>query len=237
MFSKEKKNIYVFLSFLIIVGCAEKKLNIDDLKKNEEYRSNLGINNEIIMYMTDAEDTGQIRANKENAKYYRILISKNDDKFLVQDFYISGMKQTDPYWLIDGNKYYVFNDNQINNDFPREGGRIIWYKSGNKMALTNYKNHKEDGVWRTWYENGKLKEEMTYIDGKLDGIVKQWNGKGELLSECSYKLGKENGRCYEKYTINPEFYIYDGYYMNGIKVGLWREWDSNGNIIKEQRFN
>ncbi|MCO8043653.1 hypothetical protein OC498_13615 [Acinetobacter bohemicus] len=105
------------------------------------------------------------------------------------------------------------------------------------MALTNYKNYREDGVWRTWYENGKLKEEMTYVNGNLEEVVKKWNEKGELLSECSYKLGKESGRCYEKYTINPKFFIYEGYYKNGIKIGLWREWDSKGNIIKEQRFN
>ncbi|MCO8043652.1 hypothetical protein OC498_13610 [Acinetobacter bohemicus] len=124
MFSREKK-ICIFLSFLIITGCAEKKLKVNDIKKNQVYRLTLSVNDGIIMYMNDAEDAGQIHVNKENAKYYRILIRQNSDKFLVQDFYISGMKQTDPYWLIDGKKYYVFNENQKNNYFPREGKRVI----------------------------------------------------------------------------------------------------------------
>lgn len=156
---------------------------------------------------------------------------------MVQDFYISGQKQTDPYLLVDGKKDYVFNESSHQKYYPRKGKRILWYESGNKLAETNYQNNIENGTWKTWYENGKLKEEINYKDGQLNGIFKSWSEDGVILGECNYQLGIQNGRCYEKYTINPKAFIYDGRYNNGKKVGEWKEWDEEGNLINIEKYN
>lgn len=231
------KIFFIFL-FIGLLGCSGETKSVSENTNNYKDAVKKNKQPQIILYMTDAEDSGQIITNKNKAKYYRELLKQEgNSKYLVQDFYISGAKQTDPYWLVNGKKNYVFNESNHQKYYPREGKRIIWYESGNKLAITNYSNNIENGIWKTWYENGNLKEEMTYKNGQLDGFFKNWSENGILLGECYYHLGKENGRCYEKYTIKPEVFIYNGNYREGKKIGVWKEWDLDGNLINSKKFN
>jgi antitoxin component YwqK of YwqJK toxin-antitoxin module len=229
----------LFISFIIfIVACSAEPNFTNEYELRQQDKKESEYDNKISLYMTDAEDSGQVIVNNNNAKYYRKII-KNElgKRFLVQDFYMSGQKLSSPYWLVDGQKDYVFNESMHKGSYPREGERILWYESGSKMAVTNYANNIENGLWESWYENGNLKDKMIYKNGQLDGVVKNWNTDGVLVGECHYMLGKENGRCYEKYTINPDIFIYDGQYKNGQKIGLWNEWDLEGNLTNSERFN
>lgn len=234
-----KIRILVIGLVIFVLACsAESNGTNDDKHLIQSKKDSTYKDIKVSLYMTDAEDSGQVSVDKKKAKYFRkILKNESDKRYLVQDFYMSGHKLSSPYWLVNGQKDYVFNESKHNGYYPREGERTLWYESGSKMAVTNYENNVENGLWESWYGNGVLKDQMTYKNGELDGFVKNWNSDGILVGECFYVLGEENGRCYEKYTINPDFFIYDGQYKNGQKIGLWNEWDSEGNLTNSERFN
>lgn len=235
------KFITIFFSSLFFLSaCSQPGTQNHYLDKKSEQKieaHNKGIDS-VILYMKNAEASGQETTTKDQAEFYRVLLNKLDkQKFLVQDFYISGKKQTDPYILTNGELNYVYNEESGTSYYPREGSRVIWYESGSKAAETEYKNNKENGLWRVWYENGNLKEEINYKTGKINGTSRNWNEDGELTGECNYKDGLEDGRCYEKYTMNPQIFIYDGIYKNGIKVGKWKEWDDKGKLVKVESYD
>lgn len=215
----------------------------------------------IILYMEDHIQSGQTESNKQDAQYYRILLKKlNAKKYLVQDFYISGHKMTDPYVLTHGKIDYLYNETEGKEFYPREGKRVLWYESGKKLADTTYKNNHEEGTWITWYENGTKKLEETYsigkltgvqrrwhdngiksnetyyLDGKQQGTSREWDKDGRLQGECNFIKGIMNGRCYSKFDAQKNIYHYDGYYKNGEKSGIWRTWDRQGVLRSEEKY-
>ena len=132
------------------------------------------------------------------------------DSYLVQDFDISGTKLTDPYILTDGKLDYTDNEDVAhpNNYYPRDGARTVWFESGSKKIESYYKDNMPTGTWVEYFENSKKKSEDTYKDGVLHGIFKGWNEQSDLTSECTYEHVIENGRCYVKYSLHPNTYIY-----------------------------
>ena len=232
--------ICVLSSLFLLSGCSQSEthsINLNEESKQKKETRDASVSSPIL-YMKNPESSGQEITTKEQAEFYRILLKKLDgNRFLVQDFYITGKKQTDPYILTDGKLDYVYNEQADTSYYPREGSRVVWYESGDKAAETEYHEHKENGLWRVWYENGNLKEETNYKAGKINGITKTWNEDGQLTGECSYKNGLEDGRCYEKYTMNPQAFIYDGTYKKGVKVGEWKEWDEDGKLVKVENHD
>ncbi|EPG42736.1 MULTISPECIES: toxin-antitoxin system YwqK family antitoxin [Acinetobacter] len=232
--------ICFYSSLFLLSACSQSETQNQHLNEKTEQKleAHDKSTDSVILYMKNAESSGQEMTTKEQAEFYRVLLKKLDgQRFLVQDFYITGKKQTDPYILTDGKLDYVYNEQADTSYYPREGSRIVWYESGSKAAETEYNDHKENGLWRVWYENGNLKEETNYKAGKINGNSKNWNEDGKLTGECNYKDGLEDGRCYEKYTMNPQIFIYDGTYKEGIKVGKWKEWDEEGKLVKVESHN
>lgn len=234
---------FVLLTVVSINSSCAKIENIPSVKVNTSNNANSknigNSNNEskIILYMKDHEASGQVISTKSDYQYYRILLKNlKKQKYLVQDFYKSKNKLTDPYVLTDGQLYYVYNEDESSNFYPREGRRNTYYESGKKSAETKYENNHETGVWIEWFENGNKFSETPYLLGEINGNRREWNQKGRLVSECNYINGLEDGECYTKYHNNPNIYIYHGYFKNGKKIGLWREWDENGKIIKNSNY-
>ena len=64
----------------------------------------------------------------------------------------------------------------------------------------------------------------------MHGITKSWNEQGDLTGECTYSQGVENGRCYVKYSLSPDIYIYDFKYKNDKKIGISKSWNIDGTI-------
>ena len=231
------------LSMAIINSSCAKTENIPSIKVNASSNAaskNIGNSNDeskIILYMKDHEASGQVISTNLDYQYYRVLLKNlKNQRYLVQDFYRSKHKLTDPYILTNGQLNYVYNEDESLNFYPREGKRTIYYESGKKSAETKYENNRETGVWIEWFENGNKSSETPYLLGKINGNRKELNEKGRLVSECNYINGLENGECYTKYNNNPNIYIYHGYFKNGKKIGLWREWDENGKIIKNSNY-
>lgn len=225
-----------------IVACTSQSSPSEPKTSNEEMMATAeisGADNDvkakpnIVLYMKYHDLSGLEKSTESDANFYRVLIKElPNDSYLVQDFFISGDKLTDPYILTDGKLEY--NDNEDvahpHNYYPREGARIVWFESGNKKIESHYKNNMLTGTWIDYYENGQKHNEDYYIDGFLHGTSKSWNEKGDLKSECTYNHGVENGRCYVKYALNSDIYIYDLEYKDGKKIGISKSWNIDGTI-------
>lgn len=242
-----KSGLKTFLLLTIptsIVACNAQSSPSESKTSNEETMAtaevsgadnNVNAKPNIVLYMKYHDLSGLEKSTESDANFYRVLIKAlPNDRYLVQDFFISGDKLTDPYILTDGKLEYNDNDNEDvahpNNYYPREGARIVWFESGNKKIESHYKNNMLTGTWIDYYENGQKHNEDHYIDGVLHGTSKSWNEQGDLKSECTYNHGVENGRCYVKYALNSDIYIYDFEYKDGKKIGISKSWNIDGTI-------
>ena len=131
----------------------------------------------------------------------------------------------------------------------KHGLETEWFPSGLKQKEMNFNNGRPDGTWITWNENGKKSAESTFDYGKPLSF-KGWNEKGELKfskKETDYTpVGtanfaeiekREDGLHYKRGDESPysgkvyeaSFYYgnkrKEGNFKNGLKDGLWIEWD------------
>ena len=240
-----KNTLKIFFLLIVpisIVACNAQSTSSEHQPSNEETITTAEVNNinsdinakkNIVLYMRAHDLSGLEKFSKSDAHYYRVLIKElPNNRYLVQDFFISGEKFTNPYILTDGKLEYTDNEDAAhpNNYYSREGARIVWFESGDKKIESLYKNNKPTGTWIEYFENGQKKSEIHYIDGVLQGISKGWNEQGDLIHECTYKYGVENGRCYVKYSSYPNIYIYDFKYKNGNRIGISKSWNIDGTI-------
>ncbi len=90
----------------------------------------------------------------------------------------------------------------------KDGEHFQYYKSGNLKAKGSYRNGKRDGHWTVFYESGLL-----------------W-------SEADYKDGKKSGKATVYYPGGQK--RYEGTYESDKRVGVWRFYDKDGHLIKEE---
>ena len=103
--------------------------------------------------------------------------------------------------------------------------------------IKNYKDGKEDGVWKQFYENGRLKETRFFKEGKkegeyigwymngqkqldyffvndeYEGTCREWASNGQLIKEMNYKAGHEEGNekaWYDNGKIRSNYFMQDG---------------------------
>lgn len=148
---------------------------------------------------------------KENAKYYRTIITDNSGDFLfhVTDYYLSGQAQ------MTGTYRSIRPDN-------REGTFTWYFPNGRKQQECEYKNNILHGVFQEWYENGQPKLRQSRYEGLFDGPVKTWKQDGTIELEAQYSKGEKHG-----YFIT--------YFDNGqmIRKDLYE----HGILIEGQCFN
>lgn len=112
----------------------------------------------------------------------------------------------------------------------------------------------KDGEWAEYYSKGKLESKITYANGILNGVFLRNNyGINKLRVFSYYDNGQsifgvifnEDGQAKEikireadQDSAFAEFNeddqtIRHGYWKNGVKVGLWRTWDTQGVLLEE----
>lgn len=164
--------------------------------------------------------------------FYRVERKQQGLFIVVQDFYTSGEKRTDPYAVTDKEKIKTahftnvdydeiginglfiswYKDGQIEqkgvyDQGMRKGLWVIWYESGQKKSAGRYRNGLKDGQWTAWYQNGKRMQKGIYREGKREGVWILWYGNGRK---------KEAGR-----------------YSDDKKVERWSYWSESGKMVKD----
>lgn len=98
----------------------------------------------------------------------RVVMEQTEEGYyLVQDFYESGNRLTDPFLIKDKKQLANYDYNQLN----IESYFALWYENGEKWEEGYYIQGKKQGVWRSWLTNGKEVMEYQYQAGKLVNIA------------------------------------------------------------------
>jgi antitoxin component YwqK of YwqJK toxin-antitoxin module len=101
-------------------------------------------------------DIDENRATKEKAIYYRILSKGKKENKIIVDYYISGKKAKE-FYFIKGKK---------------NGKYVEFYTSGEVKTTGEFGDGVKEGMWKTYYSNGKMKEKGKYTKGEKTGVWK-----------------------------------------------------------------
>jgi antitoxin component YwqK of YwqJK toxin-antitoxin module len=74
-----------------------------------------------------------------------------------------------------------------------DGTTTIYYPSGQKKEVRNYREGKKHGTWSTWNESGIQTALATFLDGKKDGEWVIWDDQGIKRYEMFYTQGEKSG--------------------------------------------
>lgn len=147
------------------------------------------------------------------------------------------------YWIIYGrmqsDKAYAADakveEGNYNNGL-KVGKWIHYYPTGKKQSEYTYVNNRPNGPGITYYENGNKQEEGTWVNTKWVGEYHRYYEDGTENQSFNYsQLGQRDGKQVYK---NPNGTLQIEVTMKGGKEEGWKkEYDENGNLIRETFFN
>ena len=126
-----------------------------------------------------------------------------------------------------------------------ENGDIITeeiYDNGFLKDKNEYNRRNENGEkigkWRKFHPNGTIESEIEFENGEKSGISKTYNKKGKLIDLQKMQGDTVAGHVdelviiemYRSYDENGKLKLIGGL-DNGLKSGIFREYDKEGNII------
>jgi uncharacterized protein len=237
-----KRLLLIVLPLLLIVGCSKKPIDagvlidIDGVKY--EHIDKGPYNGKVIS--EDGYGNTKMEGSYKDGK--------RDSLWTI--WYENGNKKMEGSYMV-GNK---------------DGLWTTWYESGldtlyraqetldggieesefvvGKRSESIYRDGELNGLYTFWYENGKKKLETKYQDGIEEGISTFWdlnpsqtsyNGRLNYQGEDGEFLTFHNVE--DKYFPASKKQIKSHItYKNGDKVGLWTEWDENGQKKSEINY-
>lgn len=139
--------------------------------------------------------------------------------------------------------------------------RVEYFENGKIKRVTHYKNGSYDGEYSEFYENGKQSKTGVYKNGKKTGkwISYHENGKVDEIityyddNKKSFEVYSENGKLEQSGILENgvlvehiENGVYTARHDNGQvklqgniniqRVGVWTEYDKEGNIWKKMYY-
>jgi antitoxin component YwqK of YwqJK toxin-antitoxin module len=106
-------------------------------------------------------------------------ISKNPKIGLIQTNYRSGKLKNETYTKTDTLGNWIYN-----------GVSESYYKNGQLKAKGNFKDDKQDGLWKWYYDDGHLKSQVNYKDGEENGLSYFYYKNGKLKQKVNSKDDK-----------------------------------------------
>ena len=202
------------------------------------------------------DDFSLYKVSDRNACFY--LLSSNyshkDIKELIKD---GSFIQKD---FEEAKKAKEIYSNNLYNEKSKKDGLWIEFHKNNKIAGV-YENGSKEGEWRIFsnddvllklntykdnllngpsvdfFDNSSIKSSKEYKDGKLDGKTIEYFDENNVFFEGTYKNGLLNGEAKEYFVHADGSSSYsEGYYVNSEKQGLWKGYDSEGNLRSEQFY-
>lgn len=237
----------------------------DGTLKSEGNRKNFELDSLWKFYYSDGSIQSEIyfRNDKKNGYQlnYEFYYDKDSIKryFLAsKELYFNGLREgTSYYYDISGNLQFAIN---YKND-KRHGDAKEYDKNGTVITLMTYYNGylidnikinrtddqgRKQGRWIEFYENGNKKRELNYLNDKLHGFYREYDLGGKIILEQRYINGdlfvpKTEDEVKLKAEIKKAFYPngkiqYEGAFIDSIPVGIHKEFDENGKIVKVKEY-
>lgn len=154
---------------------------------------------------------------------------KNKEKDTKEVFYVLVSNDT-----VKHGEYYLYHNDNIKIETTYSYGLIngLWTKynvySGKKDEQGNYINGLREGEWKT-FQQGRITSSIgTYIHGKKEGKwISYHENRKDIRSETLYKNGMKEG-VYSEYNDKGTI-IQKGNFSRGVYFGIW-EFNSNDKL-------
>tara|TARA_Y100000813_G_C24117062_1_gene330739 strand:- start:45 stop:1016 length:972 start_codon:yes stop_codon:yes gene_type:complete len=210
------KNFLFLLIVVLLLGCFEKTVGIDELEINDN-----------LIYHKGKLFNGKVNYNIGDFKILKngaVLMPGKHDEFLDENLY-------------DFFRQVLIDEYNFIGNFKMGEKNGIWtwfYLNGNKRYEINFINGIKDGAYNFWYENGQLELESIYKEGEINGNQIRYFKDGSKSSEIYYEAGKQDGP-FKMWFSNGQIKL-DFFYKDGKSHGSWKKWDEFGRIETEANF-
>ena len=112
---------------------------------------------------------------------------------------------------------------------------ISYYCNGNPKEVYQLRNGLIDGEYKSFQYDGQTKEYGIYQDGMEMGEFISYYPNSYYLSKINWKEGNLHGKSTYFYPNGAP--MQTGQYKNGLKDGIWLEYDMQGNVTCRQVFD
>jgi len=136
-------------------------------------------------------------------------------------------------------------------EYTNTDGKIVveeWYNKTNMKSRTTFLSRDSSAyIFISFYENSEMKDSARYVNNLVDGLKLFYDKQGDLLHFENYSDGILNGS--HKALYSNGISSFEGYHINGNKVGEWQFhypdgrpityefYDSTGKIIYFRKYN
>lgn len=170
----------------------------------------------------------------ENKDFYRISKGPKGMFFIVQDFYASGEKRTEPFLVSDIEKAKQDNFDLLTYDQMAINGLLItWFNNGQVERKGVFDQGKRKGLWVTWYDNGQKRASGHYKNGLKEGTWTVWYQSGNRMQKGYFQADRREGVWIYWYDINGKKKE-AGRYNNDYRVERWNYWNDKGSLVKSE---
>jgi antitoxin component YwqK of YwqJK toxin-antitoxin module len=164
----------------------EKRNNVIDLK-HARFRTNRVFVCDIYHKFTK-ESVDSISSNHDENFVYRKGEIKEENNF--DENLCNTCTYGIHYYLTEETAFYHNRNLNLGNYSGRFYG---WNENGQLAYEGEYKNGKQEGLWKILYSNGNPKYEGECKNGKEEGLWMEWYEDGQLQHEGEFKNGEEEG--------------------------------------------
>ena len=120
---------------------------------------------------------------------------------------------------------------QFKNDIPQ--GRFTYYrKTGEILSLSTFSNEGKDCYVEAFHANGKPMTSGLFRNKVKDSVWMLFNEQGQVLGVDQYVDGKLHGMIYT-YLPGTTQVLEETTYVNGLKVGPWKQYYNTGELKSE----
>jgi antitoxin component YwqK of YwqJK toxin-antitoxin module len=177
---------------------------------------------DYFVNISDGKKEGAFNFYDKEGKWYGTMLFKNNEpeSFLIK--------------LLDSSlAQYNINNTLFN------GVHYSYYSNGNIKEYGFYKDNVRIGEWLFYYDNGKVKEKGTY-SGKYIKLLYDYNA-GNIITLNNYldtiKVENMNKAKFDslKRVLHHDFIAYP--VQLHYETGVWKFYDINGQLIKEEFYN
>lgn len=168
-------------------------------------------------------------------EYTGVWLDFNEDgRKILEGNYVNGIKVGQwSEWYNNGIKEH---EGEYS-DGKKIGYWVSWYDNGSIMIEGGYENDTKTGIWIGWFNNNKVQWICNYSKGKLSGEHIEWFPDGKIRLKCNYFNGKKKGL----FTLFSQWEnkqkVIEGKYDDGLRIGKWTHWHSNGQKEVEGIYN
>jgi antitoxin component YwqK of YwqJK toxin-antitoxin module len=147
---------------------------------------------------------------------------------------------------LDGTRtlYYPSGKKEIVENYKMDrfdGDYISYYESGNVSSKGRYENNFMREAWQYFYDlpNEPIKEIVHYQDNLVNGPFQEFYENGKKKAEGTYletlDFGPVENGPFKGYYENGQLEM-EGTFVNGRKNGWFKMYDEAGNLVEEKEY-